>query len=290
MILSMTGYGKAVAEFTDKNVIVEIKSLNSKTVDISSRLNHAYRDKDIEIRTLLAEQLIRGKIDISIFFDYKEYGNARVINTEVVQAYITQLKEIDEKSQLNSSNILEIAMKLPDVMQAEYQAEVSDTEWKAVRIAILAACEQIRVFRQQEGQALERDIRNNISAIQQGLQSIVSFESSRVLRIRERISTYIKECVTSEKFDESRFEQEILYYIEKLDINEEKVRLQQHCTFFLETMSQKAAGKKLGFIAQEIGREINTIGSKSNDSAMQKIVVHMKDNLERIKEQILNVL
>lgn len=290
MILSMTGYGKAVAEFADKNVIVEIKSLNSKTVDISSRFNHAYRDKDIEIRTLLAEQLIRGKIDISIFFDYKEHGNARVINTKVVQTYITQLKEIDKKSQLNSSNILEIAMKLPDVMQAEYQAEVSDTEWKAVRMAILAACEQIRIFRQKEGQALERDIRSNISAIQQGLQSIVSFEASRVLRIRERISAHIKEYVSSEKFDESRFEQEILYYIEKLDINEEKVRLQQHCTFFLETMLQEASGKKLGFIVQEIGREINTIGSKSNDSAMQKIVVHMKDNLERIKEQILNVL
>src|SRR5690554_3447020 len=185
MILSMTGYGKAVAEFTDKNVIVEIKSLNSKTVDISSRLNHAYRDKDIEIRTLLAEQLIRGKIDISIFFDYKEYGNARVINTEVVQAYITQLKEIDEKSQLNSSNILEIAMKLPEAMHTEQITEVSDEEWEAVRSATLTACEHIRMFRQQEGQALERDIRNNISAIQQGLQSIVSFEASRVLRIRE---------------------------------------------------------------------------------------------------------
>jgi len=290
MVLSMTGYGKTVAELVDKNVVVEIKTLNSKQLDVSSRINHAYRDKDLEIRSLLAEKLIRGKIDISIFYDYKEQGNVRTINTPLVEAYVSQLQQLATQLHLDSSSILDIVMKMPDVMQSEQISEIDEFEWNAVRNAILGACNQIIEYRRLEGSALEHDIRENISAIQHGLESIISIEATRLDRIRERITTYVKECVVSEKFDESRFEQEMIYYIEKLDINEEKVRLGQHCVFFLETLSQEAVGKKLGFIAQEIGREINTIGSKSNDADMQKIVVHMKDNLERVKEQVLNVL
>ena len=290
MVQSMTGYGKAVAELPEKQVVVEIKTLNSKQLDINARINHNYRDKEIEIRNLIAERIRRGKVEISIFYDYKDVGQVKIINSRVASAYITQLKEIARENAVSDAAILDITMRMPDVFQTEMLESIDDSEWILVKKTVDEACNNIIEYRKQEGKAMELDIRNNIQAIQKGLQAICEIEGLRIDRIKERLHSYLQEISESDKIDSSRLEQEMIYYIEKLDVNEEKVRLEQHCNYFLETLLQEATGKKLGFIAQEIGREINTIGSKANDAAMQKHVVCMKDNLERIKEQVLNVL
>ncbi|MFO7868248.1 MAG: YicC/YloC family endoribonuclease [Bacteroidales bacterium] len=290
MTQSMTGYGKAVGEFSDKNIIVEIKTLNSKQLDINSRINHVYREKEIEIRNILNQYLVRGKIDISVFYDYKDIAGGRIINKAIVHSYIRQLQDIATEQNLSESALLDIAMRQPDIYTADQTNELSEDEWHILQAIIVQACEDIIQYRKKEGEAMRKDVCANIHTIQETLQEIELIEHVRIEKIRERIRNYLQEYVSHEKIDNDRLEQEMIYYIEKLDINEEKTRLKQHCSFFLETIEQDATGKKLGFIAQEIGREINTIGSKANDADMQKMVVQMKDNLERIKEQTLNIL
>ncbi len=284
----MTGFGKAVAEFPEKNVVIEVKSLNSKQLDLNARITHLYREKELEIRNIISEKLVRGKVDISVYNEFKDTTNVRTINEKVVSAYVSQLQNID--ANLSGADALTIAMRLPDVLSAENVVVLEDAEWQIVKNTLLEACKNITEYREQEGVAMQKDISGNIATIQKALVEIEQFESKRVVKIKERIRTTLEELMGAENINENRLEQEMIFYVEKLDINEEKVRLTQHCNFFLETMQVEASGKKLGFIAQEIGREINTIGSKSNDADMQKIVVLMKDNLEKIKEQLLNIL
>lgn len=290
MIQSMTGYGKAVAEWTDKNIVIEIKSLNSKQLDVNARISHVFREKDLEIRSILSETLVRGKVDFALYIENKDGVTEKTINSALVASYCSQLRTIASQQELPQANILDIAMRMPDVLVSEPVAEINDSMWDLVKQALAKAVENIAEYRANEGKALEQDLTQNISAIEQLLLQLAPFEPLRMQRIKERIQTAIDEAVGSDKIDTNRFEQELIFYIEKLDINEEKVRLQQHCDYFKQTMNDEYCGKKLSFIAQEMGREINTIGSKSNDADMQKIVVHMKDYLERVKEQVLNIL
>lgn len=289
MIQSMTGYGKAIAELPEKNIIIEIKSLNSKQLDLNTRISYAYREKELEIRSKISELLVRGKVDIIIYVEFKEGQSDKTINKELVKSYCKQIIEIGKEMGVSTDSAMEIAMRMPDVLSTEMVNSITDNEWKLLMQAIQQACEQTIQYRRQEGKALQADLLQNIEKIEDLLQSIAQYEAPRIERIRERIQAGLDEIVNSEKVDKSRLEQELLFYIEKLDINEEKVRLQQHCTYFKKTMNEENAGKKLSFIAQEMGREINTMGSKSNDADMQKHVVEMKDYLERIKEQVLNI-
>lgn len=290
MIKSMTGYGKALAEWTDKNIVIEIKSLNSKQLDVNARISHVFREKELEIRSILADMLIRGKVDFALYIEYKEGVGEKTIHATLVSSYCKQLRVIAAEQNIPESNILDIAMRMPDVLISEPVSELNDAMWNAVKQALLQAIDSITVYRCNEGKAMELDLKQNIESIELLLSQLAPFEPVRLQRIKERIQTAIHEAVGVEKIDTNRFEQELILYIEKLDINEEKVRLLQHCDYFKQTMNDENCGKKLSFIAQEIGREINTIGSKSNDADMQKIVVHMKDYLERIKEQVLNIL
>lgn len=291
MIQSMTGYGRAVAELQDKNVIVEIKSLNSKQLDLSSRIPAVYRDKELEIRNYVASFLVRGKIDIIISIETKETAGERTLHTDLVTSYYHKIKDVADSLQVTDFSPLDAVLRLPDVWTNDSPQFATAEEWNIVMNAVREATANIVTYRKQEGQSLDRDLRGNITTILELLASIEPFEKQRVVSIRERIETALDELIASDKIDKNRLEQEMIYYLEKLDINEEKVRLKQHCTYFFETMDgDDYAGKKLGFIAQEMGREINTTGSKSNDADMQKIVVQMKDNLEKIKEQVLNVL
>ena len=289
MIHSMTGYGKAIAEFSDKNVIIELKSLNSKQLDLNTRISYVYREKELEIRNIISEKLVRGKIDVIIYVDYKEGISEKTINKQLVVSYCKQIIEISKELGVSSDSALEIAMRMPDVLSTETATVLQEDEWNTIKQAIFEACENITVFRKQEGDALAKDLQQNIVAIETLLQSILPYENLRIERLKERIQASLEEIISVDKIDKNRFEQELIFYIEKFDINEEKVRLQQHCNFFVTTMKEPNAGKKLSFIAQEMGREINTLGSKSNDADMQKIVVEMKDYLERIKEQVLNI-
>lgn len=291
MLQSMTGYGRAVAELQDKNVIVEIKSLNSKQLDLSSRIPAVYRDKELEIRNYVASFLVRGKIDIIISIETKETAGERILHTDLVTSYYHKIKDVADSLQVTDFSPLDAVLRLPDVWTNDNPQFATAEEWNIVMNAVREATANIVTYRKQEGQSLDRDLRENITTILELLASIEPFEKQRVVSIRERIESALDELIASDKIDKNRLEQEMIYYLEKLDINEEKVRLKQHCTYFFETMDgDDYAGKKLGFIAQEMGREINTTGSKSNDADMQKIVVQMKDNLEKIKEQVLNVL
>lgn len=287
----MTGYGKAEFESGNKKITLEVKSLNSKQLDINSRIPMLYREKDIVIRKEISEKLIRGKIDLSMYIENLGTESNSVINEDIVISYYKQLKNIQNKLDLPvSERIISSIMRLPDSVKTVYE-ELDEKEWEIIFSKIQQVIEAVNEFRIQEGSALEKDIRSNINAIQQLLNQIEPFESKRIENIKTRIEDNLKEISTNNNIDKNRFEQEMIYYLEKLDINEEKVRLSNHCQYFLETLDNKNdVGKKLGFIAQEIGREINTIGSKANESNIQRIVVQMKDSLERIKEQSLNVL
>jgi uncharacterized protein (TIGR00255 family) len=289
MIKSMTGYGKEEASIHDKQVLVELRSLNSKGLDLSVRMPGVYREKELSVRTLIAEKLERGKIDISVFVESSEGIKGTHINQEVVKNYYSQLKKIGNDIEADQPNLLEIIMRLPDVMKAERE-EFDETEWKQILKTIGSAIQKMDVFRVKEGQSLENDLRMRIDLIHKALSKVATEDNSRITAIREKIRKAIEELVAKDKIDNNRFEQELIYYMEKLDITEEKVRLKTHLDFFLNTMTENASGKKLGFISQEIGREINTIGSKANDAGIQKIVVLMKDELEKIKEQLNNVL
>jgi uncharacterized protein (TIGR00255 family) len=292
MLLSMTGYGKASCEYANRKITVEVKSLNSKQMDINTRIAAVYRDKELEIRNLVAQQLERGKVDFTLTVEEKG-ASGTLVNQAVVANYYQQLQQVADNLHIAMpENILDTIMKLPDALKTD-NATTSDNEWQAVQQVVLAALDQLTAFRTQEGRALQQMFDKKLERIGALLAEVEPFEKGRVQKIRDNIEKSLQDLSSDKKIDidRNRFEQEMIFYIEKLDINEEKVRLRNHLKYFAETMqTEHAAGKKLGFIAQEMGREINTLGSKSNQSEMQIIVVKMKDELEQIKEQVLNVL
>lgn len=292
MIQSMTGYGKVIADLPDKKINVEIKSLNSKAMDISTRIAPLYREKEIEIRGEIARVLERGKVDFNLWIEKKDSDQlATPINKELVQSYYDQIKSISSTTGIpEPEDWFSTLLRMPDVMTKNEMQELSDEEWGMVHVAVLEAINHLVDFRKQEGAALERKFREKIENISRLLTSIVPFEKERVEKIKERISDALEKTLNVD-YDKNRLEQELIYYIEKLDVNEEKQRLSNHLKYFITTLdSGTGQGKKLGFISQEMGREINTLGSKSNHAEMQKIVVQMKDELEQIKEQVLNVM
>ncbi len=288
----MTGFGKVTAELPTKKVTVEIKALNSKQLDLSTRIPSIYKEKEMLIRSRLLQTLERGKVDFSIYIEYIGKDNSSQINQEAVANYFTQLKTISETLGISApSNWMEMQtiLRMPDVIRTE-QAEVAEEEWEVVRQTIDKAIEQLCEFRIQEGAMLQKLFTQKVENIANLLNEVAPYEKERVEKIKARILDNLEKLL-GQDYDKNRFEQEMIYYIEKLDINEEKNRLDNHLKYFIETMDNgHGQGKKLGFIAQEMGREINTLGSKSNHAEMQKIVVRMKDELEQIKEQVLNVL
>ena len=292
MIQSMTGYGKATAELPDKKINVEIKSLNSKAMDLSTRIAPAYREKEIEIRNEISKILERGKVDFSLWIEKKEGADsATPINQELLKGYYKQILSISENLNIPlPADWFQTLLRMPDVMSKTEIQELSEEEWATVHATVLEAVNHLVDFRKQEGMALEKKFREKISNISSLLEKITPYEKERVEKVKERIIEALEKTLSVD-YDKNRLEQELIYYIEKLDINEEKQRLTNHLKYFISTLEGGCGqGKKLGFIAQEMGREINTLGSKSNHAEMQKIVVQMKDELEQIKEQVLNVM
>ena len=285
MILSMTGYGKAVIELPQKKVTVEIKTLNSKSLDLNVRVPTFYREKELKIRGKLSRQLVRGKIDFSIFVESTGFEVVTSINKDVVNNYIDQLRTIAVTS---PESLLESAMRLPDTLKTERE-QLDESHWVEIDKTIDEAIAEVIQFRSDEGKVLWQDFTDRINAIQQLSDDVIGLDKERIKQMRERLEKSVSDL--KQTVDENRFEQELMYYLEKLDITEEKVRLNNHLEYFLEELNSNDSNvKKLGFISQEIGREINTTGSKSNFAPMQKVVVQMKDELEKIKEQLLNVL
>ncbi len=286
----MTGFGKAIVETSGKNISVEIRSLNSKQTDINARIPWVYKEKEIELRNILSRELERGKIDLFIFVDILEDQNVPVINKSVVKNYYRQLNDIAGELYIDSPDqLLPVIMRLPDTLRTEKE-KLSEKEWKILQDLIKDAIRMIDDYRKEEGKAMETDILTRITNIMSFLDDIEPHEKQRIVTLREKLVNNLN-SIPNQNIDMNRFEQELIFYLEKLDLNEEKVRLKKHCDYFLETINAgNSNGKKLGFISQEIGREINTIGSKANDATIQKIVVKMKDELEKIKEQVLNIL
>ncbi len=291
MIRSMTGYGKAIAETPQKKITIEIKSLNSKQLDLNAKLPWLYKEKEPEIRNLVSQMLDRGKIDISVYFDILEDEGVPVINKSIVKNYFKQLKEIAGDLEINiDDQILPIIMRLPDSLKTE-KPELPEDEWTIVKKQIIASINVLDLYRIEEGKSIETDLRKRISGILDSLSTVETFEPGRIEKVREKLISILKDNNGTENLDKNRFEQELIFYLEKFDINEEKVRLKKNCEYFLETIETPSPnGKILSFIAQEIGREINTMGSKANDASIQKLVVMMKDELEKIKEQTNNIL
>ena len=291
MIQSMTGYGKAVVEYGEKKINVEVKSLNSKTLDLSTRIAPIYREKEMQIRQMVSQALTRGKVDFSIWIEKDTVVDATPVNGALVAGYYKQIKEITQKNNIpEPADWLATLMRMPDVLTKTETETLTDEEWEAATKAINEALGKLTEFRLQEGAALQRKFSEKIDNIAALLESIEPFEKARVEKIRSRIIDGLK-SIPEVEYDKNRLEQELIYYIEKLDISEEKQRLANHLKYFRETMAEEQPNvKKLGFIAQEMGREINTTGSKSNQAEMQNIVVKMKDELEQIKEQVLNAL
>lgn len=291
MIHSMTGYGKAICQLPNKKINIEIKSLNSKQLDLNMRMPSLYREKEIELRNEVALRLVRGKVDLSFYVESATSDKVTQINRQVIEGYYHQLMPIAEGLNLTAgTDLLRIIMSLPETVKTE-QAELDEQEWAAIKVAVNQALDQLQMFRQQEGDSLNREISMRIDNIFNYSQQVEPLEKERIEKIRTRLHENLAELAGKYSLDENRFEQELIFYLEKLDITEEKVRLANHISYFLETMAEaEPSGKKLGFIIQEIGREINTMGSKANDAALQRIVIQMKDELEKIKEQILNVL
>ena len=286
----MTGYGKAECEVQSKKITVEIKSLNSKQLDLNIKIPSIYKEKEFEIRNELSRELVRGKVDFYISTDTAIEETSVSVNTKVLRSYYQQVAETAKELNLTlPDDILTSLLRLPDALKSEKQ-EMTDEEWNAILSNTKSAIVLLNQFRIQEGNALEKDILDRINLITSLATDLEPFETQRIEKLKMRIKQSLAE-LSIEKVDQNRFEQELIYYIEKLDITEEKVRLANHCSYFLETIADtESSGKKLAFIVQEIGREINTIGSKANDADMQKIVIRMKDELEKIKEQINNVL
>lgn len=291
MIKSMTGYGKGVCELEDKNVSLEVKSLNSKQLDIYTRTPSIYREKDLEMRNLISSMLKRGKVELTVTVEITDAKNAGTINIPVVKEYYRQLKEIGHELDIDhKESILQVIMRLPEAMKVDKEG-LNPEEWDKIREALVSAIKALDDFRKQEGVALKNDVLSNTENILAILPQLKQHEDDRMKALRQRLLNSMDELKEVDKVDTNRFEQELIYYLEKFDINEEKVRLENHCNFFIEVLEQGGAiGKKLGFISQEMGREINTIGSKANHTEIQRLVVAMKDNLEKIKEQSLNIL
>lgn len=293
MIKSMTGFGKEAQEIGSKKFSIEIRSLNSKQLDLNVRIPGIYKEKELELRSAISKKLERGKIDLFVNYENLKEEKVFQLNHELINRYYTDIKEAAVAAGINDVNggdYLPIIMRMPEIMKTERQ-ELDEEEWQEIVKLIETAIARLTDFRTQEGASLEKDFRMRIETIDNLLTEIESFEDDRIERIRERVRKNLEDFVKDEKVDRNRFEQEMIYYLEKLDVTEEKVRLNQHLKYFIETIEAGGSnGKKLGFITQEIGREINTIGSKANDSEIQKRVVLMKDELEKIKEQVLNVL
>ena len=291
MIYSMTGYGKSVTVFQDKKICVEIRSLNGKAMDMSTRIAPQFKCREMEIRTLVSSALERGKVDFSLWVEQSEKADTPAINSEVMQGYVEQMKAISENTGIAlPGNLFEVLLRMPEVIARKEVYDVTDEEWAVVLEGIKSAIDDLLAFRKQEGEALEKRFRTNIANITALLAEVEPYEKERVEKIRSRIVESLEKNVGVE-YDKNRLEQELIFYIEKLDVNEEKQRLTNHLGYFIETIEGPLGqGKKLGFIAQEMGREINTLGSKSNHAEMQNIVVRMKDELEQIKEQVLNVM
>lgn len=290
MIQSMTGFGKTCIELPNKKINVEIRTLNSKQLDINTRIPILYRDKELEMRGLLSRAIERGKVDFTIQVENLDKVLSSTINPNAVECYYEQIKSLSEKLNINlPDDCLSIILRLPETIKTD-ALELNENEWEEIKKAIASALDSLNCFRRQEGSMLEKVFEKKISNIDNLLSQVEKYEAERIEKIKSRISESFKKADLT-TYDENRLEQELIYYIEKLDINEEKSRLKNHLDYFLKTMQdENAQGRKLGFITQEIGREINTLGSKSNHAEMQKIVVQMKDELEQIKEQILNVL
>lgn len=290
MIRSMTGYGIAATEFQQKNISVEIKSVNSKFFDLTLRLPNAYKEKEMELRTELARFIERGKAEVSFTIDTQEINKKANINKPLLKGYYEELKKIDDELKINTPNYLQIILTMPDVLVSE-KIILDEEEWKAASLALKDAMARFQSFRETEGSAAGKDLLERINAIETGMNDLSKYESGRIDLVRKRLQGNLEEFIQVNNVDRNRLEQELIFYIEKFDISEEKVRLKSHCDYFVKTMKDESSGgKKLSFIAQELGREINTIGSKANDADMQRIVVVMKDELEKIKEQVLNIL
>lgn len=292
MIQSMTGYGKADVHYNGKKIHVEVKSLNSKSMDLSTRIAPLYREKEMELRQLLSKSLERGKVDFTLWVEKDETSAAGTINAEVVANYVGQIRQICKAQSLSEpENVWEVVLRMPEAVQVNTAEELTDEEWQVVLSAVNEAIAGLVAFRKQEGEALYKKFTEKVDNIERLLGEIEPYETGRVDKIRQRLLERLQE-LKGVDYDKNRLEQELIYYIEKLDISEEKQRLTNHLRYFRETMqeSERGLGKKLGFIAQEMGREINTTGSKSNQAEMQNIVVKMKDELEQIKEQVLNVM
>ena len=287
----MTGYGKTVTLFQDRKICVEIRSLNGKAMDLSTRIAPQFKCREMEIRTLITTILERGKVDFALWVEQSEKADTPSINSAVMQGYLEQMTEISKKSGVAMpENLFEVLLRMPEVIARKEVYDVTDEEWKEVLEGVKGAIADLMAFRKQEGEALAGKLSGNLSRIAALLESVEPYENERVEKIRARITDSL-EKLAGVDYDKNRLEQELIYYIEKLDVNEEKQRLTNHLKYFTETMNgEKGQGKKLGFIAQEMGREINTLGSKSNHAEMQNIVVKMKDELEQIKEQVLNIM
>lgn len=281
----MTGFGKCETQFANKKITIELRTLNSKNIDLNIRTPHCYRELEAEFRKGINAKLLRGKVDVNVFVDHSGVESATVLNKEVIKAYLTQLSDIHKG---DTTELLKMAVRLPDALKTEKEA-IGDEETKAVLSLFDAAIEKVNQHRGKEGEALEKDFVHRLTQLSDLLEKVIALDPERKERVNEKLNAALTQLEVN--IDRNRYEQELIYYLEKYDITEEKVRLANHIDYFKEIMGQNQAnGKKLGFIAQEMGREINTIGSKANHAGLQKIVVQMKDELEKIKEQLLNVL
>ncbi len=290
MIRSMTGFGTATATYLNKSITIEVKSVNSKFFDLTLRLPSSYREKEYELRSDLSRSIERGKVDVSFTIDSPEATKKTSINAALFKSYFDDLKGIQTQYQTGDSDLMRIILSLPDVMSNEKQS-VTDEEWKQVKSIMDSSLDAFNAFRLAEGASMQKDLEGRIQSITDKLIDVEKFEGGRIEQVRKRLTGSLEEFIQSQNIDRNRLEQELIFFVEKFDISEEKVRLRTHCEYFLETLKSDASnGKKLAFISQEIGREINTIGSKANDAEMQKIVVNLKDELEKIKELLLNVL
>ncbi len=287
----MTGYGKAEGEFHSKKISIEVKSLNSKQLDLNLRVPSAYKEKELDLRNEISREMVRGKVDFTISLDTPDDLMQANINPAMIKSYYQKISDLSTELRLSvPEDIISTLIRMPDALKLEKQV-ISEKEWKFLFENVMKALGNLNEFRMQEGRALEKDLTDRIYLIDHLSYSLEPFETQRIEKLKLRIKNNLFEIIPKDTIDQNRFEQEMIYYIEKLDITEEKVRLNNHCSYFIETLNEpESNGKKLGFIAQEIGREINTIGSKANDVDIQKIVISMKDELEKIKEQLNNVL
>lgn len=290
MIQSMTGFGKASGSYGNKKISVEVRSLNSKQLDLNLRLPSTFKEKEMELKSKIAGEVERGKVDVAIYYENLGEEKTYSINTALAEAYYHELRALSDKLQLNQSDLLASILRLPEVVSSE-KKEIDENEWITILGLVEEAVKNFKSFRQSEGEKLFNDLSARVELIEKLLGDTEPFDKDRMESVRARIQKSLQEYLGSENVDRNRFEQELIYYMERLDVSEEKVRLSTHCRYFIETMeNEHHQGRKLGFISQEMGREINTLGSKSNQASMQKIVVLMKDELEKIKEQVLNVL